>query len=109
MARFTPVTTATSAWPLATRIAVVRHDPPGRSTNSTAGRPPIARASRSVSAPVSQPSFDTASSASATPACDTTTPRTGSLIVLFEVLLQRPALGQPLEQPLVERARRVHP
>src|SRR5207237_1815200 len=49
-----------------------------------------------------------ASSACAPAAADTITPRNGSLIVLLEVLLQLSALRQALEQPVVERAGRVH-
>src|SRR4029077_1406605 len=122
IARFTPVTTATSDLPRASRTALVRHEPPGRSTNSTAGLVPIACVRRSASAPVSQPSFDTgmsasftpviaataASSACATAACDTITPRRGSLIVLLEIFLQLAALRHPLEQTVVERAGRIH-
>src|SRR5947208_7621395 len=122
IARFTPVTTATSDLPRASRTELVRQEPPGRSTNNTAGLLPIAWVRRSASAPVSHPSFDTGTSASFTPviaataassawataACDTITPRRGSLIVLLEILLQLAALGEPLEQPVVERAGRVH-
>src|SRR5690349_21090173 len=123
IARFTPVTTATSARPRASRTELVRHDPPGRSTKSTAGRPSMARMSRSVSAPVSHPSFETGTRASFTPviaatavsnacataACDTITPRRGSLIVLLEILLQLAAVGKALDQTVVEGACRVHP
>src|SRR5207244_13470456 len=42
-------------------------------------------------------------------ACDTITPRRGSLIVFLEILLQLPALGETLDQAVVEGARRVHP
>src|SRR5439155_948026 len=69
-----------------------------------------------------QPSFDTGTSASWTPviaataaskawataACDTITPRSGSLIVFLEILLELAALGETLEQPVVEQARRIH-
>src|SRR2546422_713603 len=116
-----PVTTAPWVAPCASRTDVVRHEPPGRSTNSTAGRPPIARMRRSVSAPESQPSFDTGTSASLTPviaataassawataACVTITPRSGSLIVFLEVLLQLASLRHALQQALVELPRRV--
>src|SRR5205823_9381918 len=122
IARFTPVTTAMSDLPRASRTELVRHEPPGRSTNRTAGLPAIACVRRSASAPVSQPSFDTGTSASSTPviaataassawataACDTITPRNGSLIVLLEILLQLAALREALEEPVVEGARRVH-
>src|SRR3989454_5037046 len=122
MARFTPVTTATSVLPRASRIEVVRQEPPGRSTNSTAGRPSIASASRVVSAPESQPSLLTGTSASpmpvmaataarsawATAACDTITPRSGSLIVLLEVLLQLALLGHAADEALVEGLGRIH-
>src|SRR5213594_1758044 len=122
MARFTPVTTATSVFPRASRTELVRHEPPGRSTNSTAGFPAMAWLRRSASAPVSQPSFDTGISASFTPviaataasrawataACETMTPRRGSLIVFLEILLELAALGETLEQPVVEGARRIH-
>src|SRR2546425_7733494 len=122
IARLTPVTTATSVLPRASRIEVVRQEPPGRSTNSTAGRPPIASASRVVSAPESQPSLLTGTSASpipvmaataarsawATAACDTITPRSGSLIVLLEVLLELALLGHAADEALVEGLGRVH-
>src|SRR5438094_1430336 len=79
--------------------------------------------SRSVSAPLSHPSFETGTRASFTPviaptavsnacataACDTITPRRGSLIVLFEILLQLAAVGEAFDQTVVEGARRVHP
>src|SRR6266566_2646873 len=121
-ARFTPVTTATSVLPRASRTELVRHEPPGRSTNRTAGLLSIAWLRRSARAPVSQPSFDTGTSASRTPviaataasrACataawETITPRSGSLIVFLEILLELAALGEPLEQPVVERPRRIH-
>src|SRR5690242_614464 len=121
IARFTPVTTARSARPRASRTELVRQEPPGRSTNSTAGLPSIACVSRSASAPVSQPSFVTGTRASRTPvmavtaassACaraawETMTPRSGSLIVFLEIFLQLAALGKPLEQAVIERASRV--
>src|SRR5439155_943221 len=53
IARFTPVTSATSELPLASLMELVKQDPPGRSTNSTAGWPAIAAVSRAVSAPES--------------------------------------------------------
>src|SRR2546423_12850115 len=122
MARATPCRPRTSGLPGASRTGLVRHEPPGRSTNRTAGLPPIAWVRRAASAPVSQPSSDTGTSASFTPviaataasrawataACDTITPRNGSLIVLLEILLQLAALREALEQPVVERAGRVH-
>src|SRR4029077_10341848 len=122
IARFTPVTTATSARPRARRTELVRQDPPGRSTKRTAGRPSMARVRRSVSAPLSHPSFETGTSASLTPviaatalssacataACDTITPRSGSLIVFLEVLLQLAPVGETLDQPVVERTRRIY-
>src|SRR5260221_13010642 len=106
------------------------------SANTTAGRPAIAPSSRAVIAARSHPVFDTATSpcwspamdctaatnALPTSACAKTTPISGSLIVLFEVFLQRlavPLLAGPLlagprrtplhprDQPLVELARRV--
>src|SRR5207237_9207836 len=106
--------------PRARRPALVRHGPPGRSTTRTPGLPASACVRRSASAPVSHPSFDTGTSASSTPviaataassawataACDTITPRNGSLIVLLEVLLQLAALREALEQPVVEGAGR---
>src|SRR5881628_3296062 len=121
MARFTPVTTATSALPRASRTELVRHEPPGRSTNSTAGRAPIAAVSRAARAPESQPSFDTGTSASPTPVMtftaatnawataewETITPLNGSLIIFLEVFLQLAPLRHPLEQPLVEGPCRV--
>src|SRR5207247_5660293 len=84
--------------------------------------PAMAWLRRSASAPVSQPSFDTGTSASFTPviaataasrawataACETMTPRRGSLIVFLEVFLQLAALGKSLEEPVVERACRIH-
>jgi len=71
---------------------------------------------------VSQPSFDTGTSASLTPviaataetrawaraAWETITPRNGSLIVFLEIFLELAALGETLEQPVVERPRRIH-
>src|SRR5438093_5421330 len=122
IARFTPVTTATLVLPRASRTELVRHEPPGRSTNRTAGLLSIACVRRSASAPVSQPSLDTGTSASRTPviaataasrACataawETITPRSGSLIVFLEILLELTALGKPLEQPVVECPRRIH-
>src|SRR5216110_1007385 len=122
IARFTPVTSAMSDLPLASRMELVKQDPPGRSTNSTAGWPPIAAVSRAVSAPESQPSLLTETRASSTPviaatadfsACataawDTITPRSGSLIVLLEVLLELAPLRHPLEEALVEVLRRIH-
>src|SRR5206468_4650860 len=121
MARLTPVITATSVFPFANRTALVRHEPPGRSTNRMAGLSSIARASRSASAPESQPSLLTATSASLTPviaataarsasataACETITPRVASLIVLLEVLQHLAPLGHAVEQPLVELPRGV--
>src|SRR5439155_807420 len=121
IARLTPVTTATFVLPLASRMELVRQEPPGRSTNSTAGCSAIAAVTRAVNAPESQPSLLTGTRASSTPviaataafnacataACETITPRSGSLIVLLEVLLQLALLRHPLEQPLVEMLRRV--
>src|SRR5207253_6527325 len=49
------------------------------------------------------------SNACATAACDTITPRRGSLIVFLEILLELPALGETLDQAVVKGARRVHP
>src|SRR5436309_867980 len=114
MARLTPVITATSDLPFASRTALVKHEPPGRSTNRTAGLSPIARARRAARAPESHPSLLTATSASLTPvsaatagnsacataACETITPRVGSLIVFLEILQHFPALGHAVEQPL---------
>src|SRR2546423_13743735 len=122
MARATPVPTASGDVTSGSRAELLGQEPPGRSSNRTAGWLSIARVRRSASAPVSHPSFDTGTSASFTPviaataassawataACDTITPRKGSLIVLLEILLQLAALGEPLEQPVVERAGRVH-
>src|SRR5213592_591155 len=121
MARLTPVITATSEFPFASRTALVRHEPPGRSTNRTAGLSPIARARRAARAPESHPSLLTATSASLTPviaatadnsacataACETITPRVGSLIVFLEILQHFAALGHAVEQPLVELPRGV--
>src|SRR5690349_17350443 len=126
IARFTPVTTASSPRPRASRMALERQEPPGRSTNSTAGRPPTAVSIRSTSALGSHPSLLTDCRASATPeivrtaptsaaassACDTMTPTVPaaavSLIVLFEILPDlRPLLHLP-DQPLVELAGDVH-
>src|SRR6266487_5514791 len=122
IARFTPVTTATLVLPRASRTELVRHEPPGRSTNRRVGLLSIACVRRSARAPVSQPSFDTGTSASRTPviaataarrawataACETITPRSGSLIVFLEILLELAAFGEALEQPVVERPRRIH-
>src|SRR6266850_6217171 len=99
----------------------VRHEPPGKSTNSTAGRAPAAWRSRSPSASLSQPSLLTGTrapsipvmvataetSAWATPEWDTMTPRSGSLIVFLEVLLRRPLLTHAADQPIVEGVRRI--
>src|SRR5207244_143358 len=82
----------------------------------------IAAVSRAVSAPESQPSLLTETRASSTPviaatadfsacataACDTITPRSGSLIVLLEVLLQLAPFRHTLEEALVEVLRRIH-
>src|SRR5205809_3485423 len=100
----------------------MRHDPPGRSTNSTAGFPPIAAVSRSVRARPSHPSLLTGTRASSTPAmaatavtrdcataaCDTTIPRSGSLIVFLEILFHLGPLAHGADQPLVARRGRVH-
>src|SRR5256886_15942632 len=113
---------ATSVLLRASRTELVRHEPPGRSTNRMAGLLSIACVRRSARAPVSQPSFDTGTSASRTPvitvtaasrawataACETITPRSGSLIVFLEILLELAALCETLEQPIVERPRRIH-
>src|SRR5882762_9374621 len=59
MARLTPVTTAMSAPPcFAYRAELVKHEPPGRSTKSTAGPGPTASRSRSPSSAVPQPSLE---------------------------------------------------
>src|SRR5712692_1540277 len=122
IARFTPVTTATSPWPRASRTELVRQEPPGRSTKITAGPFPTAAVSRADSAPESQPSLLTGTSAlrtpaiaatadtsaSATAACDTITPRSGSLIIFLEIRLQLPLLGHAPDQAVVERLRRVY-
>src|SRR2546423_12049707 len=122
MARATPVPTASGDVTSGSRAELLGQEPPGRSSNRTAGWLSIARVRRAASAPVSQPSSDTGTSASFTPviaataasrawataACDTITPRNGSLIVLLEILLQLAALREALEQPVVERAGRVH-
>src|SRR5207247_5776829 len=115
-------TAATLVLPRASRTELVRHEPPGRSTNRRVGLLSIACVRRSARAPVSQPSFETGTSASRTPvivvtaetrawataACETITPRSGSLIVFLEVFLELAALGEALEQPVVERPRRIH-
>src|SRR3989475_6945428 len=67
IARFTPVTTATSVRPRASRTELVRHEPPGRSTNSTAGFASIAFVTGSAQAPRSQPAFATGTRPSLTP------------------------------------------
>src|SRR6185503_4965917 len=99
----------------------VRHDPPGRSTNNTAGRSPTARRSRSPSASLSHPSLLIGTSAPSIPvmtvtaetsawaiaAWDTITPRSGSLIVLLEVLLHRAFFAHAADQPFVEVLRRI--
>src|SRR6267378_2382999 len=99
----------------------VRQEPPGRSTNSTAGCDPAAWRSRSPSASLSQPSLLTGTSAPsipvmvataetsawATPEWDTITPRSGSLIVFLEVLLRRPFFAHAADQPVVEGVRRI--
>src|SRR5207249_7880273 len=122
IARFTPVTTARSTLPRAYRTAPVRHEPPGRSTNSTAGFPPIAAVRRSARARSSQPSLLTGNNASSTPAIaataatrdwataewDTTMPRSGSLIVFLEILFHFGPLPHGADQALVEGLGRVH-
>src|SRR5258705_214958 len=99
----------------------VRQEPPGRSTNNTAGRSPTACRSRSPSASLSHPSLLTGTrapsipvmsvtaetSAWATPEWETITPRSGSLIVLLEVLLQLTLFTHAADQPVVERVRRI--
>src|SRR6266699_4030763 len=99
----------------------VRHEPPGRSTNNTAGRSPTAWRSRSPSASLSHPSLligtsapsmpvmsvTAETSAWATPEWDTITPRSGSLIIFLEVFLQIPLLAHAPDQPVVERMRRI--
>src|SRR2546422_9059135 len=89
IARLTPVTTARFVLLLASRMELVRQEPPGRSTNSTAGCWAIAAVPRAVKAPESQPSLLTGTRASSTPviaataafsacataACETITPR----------------------------------
>src|SRR2546427_232024 len=84
-------------------------------------QPTITSARRSESAPESQPSLLPGMRASSTPvivptadlsacataACDTITPRNGSLIVLLQVLLQLAPLRHPLDQSLVEALRRI--
>src|SRR6267142_63388 len=122
MARLTPVTTAMAAPPcVAYRAELVKHEPPGRSTKSTAGPPPAASRSRSPSSAVPQPSLEigvsapsmpviavTASTiAFATAACDTMTPRS-SLIIFLEVTLHPALLPHAPNQALVARVRRVH-
>src|SRR5512146_3455295 len=121
MARFTPVTTAISLRSCARRMAPVRQEPPGRSTNNTEGTPPMAASMRAASARGSQPSWLTATSALSTPliartavtsaaassACETTAPR-NSLIVLFEILPQRGPLVHLTDQTVVEVLCRVH-
>src|SRR5713226_4968495 len=123
MARLTPVTTAMSACCFAYRTELVRQDPPGRSTNSTAGPLPTACVSRSASASVPHPSLDTGvnapsipvmtvtalTRACATAACDTMTPRNGeeSLIIFLQILLHLSLLPHAPNQPFIERVRRV--
>src|SRR6185503_19243253 len=103
-------------------IEFVRQDPPGRSTNSTAGCSATAWRKRSPSASLSHPSLLTGTSAPATPVmvetadaracaspeCDTMTPRSGSLIVFLEVFLRLPLVAHALDQPVVEGVRRIH-
>src|SRR5207249_12284565 len=117
-----PEATARRGLPGASRTEPAGHEPPGRSTNRTACLLSIAWLRRSARAPESQPSFDTGTSASRTPviaataasrACataawETITPRSGSLIVFLEILLELTALGEPLEQPILECPRRIH-
>src|SRR6185503_12392977 len=95
-------------------------DPPGKSTNSTAGPSPTASRRRSASCSVPQPSLDTAvralsmpvmartatTNASATAAWETMMPRS-SLIVFLEVLLRVALLPHAFDQTLVERGGRV--
>src|SRR3990172_1348072 len=104
-------------------MAAWRQLPPGRSTNTTAGRAPIASASRwprtarlhpslltGSSAPRSPVISATAStSASASRACDTTIPCNALLIVLGQVFAQLALFRHPLEQSGVERLGGVHP
>src|SRR5689334_22442413 len=117
MARFTPVTTAIPRpWSRAIRTAPVRQEPPGRSTNTTAGPAPMASPIRALRDPPSQPSLLTGTRAPATPemcsaavtrdcaspACETTTPRRGSLIVFLEIRADVPPLPHGPHQPVVE-------
>src|SRR5262245_28993742 len=122
MARFTPVTTASSGRPWAYVAALVRHEPPGRSMNSTAGLSATAAERLRNSASRSQPALLTGTSASAIPAIDCTaatsaaatsawetmTPRNGLLIVLFEIRLQLPPLRHVADQALVQALRRIN-
>src|ERR687887_1289610 len=99
----------------------MKQEPPGRSTNSTAGPLPTASRSRSPSASVPHPSFETGvsapsipviamtavASACATAAWDTITP-CSSLIIFFEVRLHPAFFAHAANEPLVERIRRIH-
>src|ERR1051325_2989211 len=100
---------------LASRTELAQHEPPRKPTQRHAGPCPTASRNRSPSASVPQPSFETgvstpsmpviavtaATSACATAACDTMTPRS-SLIVFLEVLLRPALVAHPANQPLVE-------
>src|SRR6267378_3672739 len=86
----------------------VRQEPPGKSTNSTAGCDPAAWRSRSPSASLSQPSLLTGTSAWAMAEWDTMTPRSGSLIVFLEVLLRGAFFAHAPDQAVVEDMRRIH-
>src|SRR5205085_10924499 len=123
MARFTPATTATPVADFWCTMAACRQLPPGRSTNTTAGAAPMASLRRFASRPVSQPSLLTATSWSPSPvicrtastrpeasaACDTTTPFSGSLIILGEILAELLLLFHTADQALVQLLGRVDP
>src|SRR6185437_6675545 len=117
MARFTPVTTAMPRpWSRAIRTAPARHEPPGRSTKTTAGPSPMASPMRAFSDPPSHPPLVTGTSAPATPemvsvaptsdcaspAWETTTPRRVLLIVFLEIRADVPALPHCAHEPVVE-------
>src|SRR5882757_5299455 len=112
-----------SALFLAYRTELVKQEPPGRSTNSTAGPSPTAARSRSVRSSVPQPSFETGvrtssspvivltavTRASATAAWETITPRSGVLLIVFlEIVLHLALVAHTPDEPLVEGGRGVH-
>src|SRR5215203_3605493 len=122
MARFTPVTTLTSGSLRSRLRTAIRQEPLARSTNTTAGCPATAAITRSSSATRSQPLFETGmrapvrplicsaacTSAAASGPWHTTTPRSSSLIVLLEVLLDPTLFLHALDEASIECRGHIH-